>query len=60
MNSVFTLNETGAFIWEQIDGQRTVEMIINALTKEYDIDNETAKNDVFSLIDNMSEYLIIC
>ena len=25
MNSVYTLNETGAFIWEQIDGKRTVE-----------------------------------
>ena len=24
MNSVYTLNETGAFIWEQIDGKRNV------------------------------------
>jgi methyltransferase-like protein len=59
MNSVYTLNETGAFIWEQIDGKRNVEEIINALINEYDIDKQNAQSDVFSFIDNMSKYLII-
>ena len=31
MNSVYTLNETGAFIWELIDGKRNIEEIINSL-----------------------------
>jgi hypothetical protein len=59
MNSVYTLNETGAFIWEQIDGKKTVEEIIAALTTEYDIDNKSAEADVLSFIENMSKYLII-
>jgi hypothetical protein len=59
MNSVFTLNETGAFIWELIDGKRNIEEIIIALTEEYDIDNRSASEDVISLINNMSNYLII-
>lgn len=59
MNSVYTLNETGAFIWEQIDGKRTLEEIITALTAEYDIDKKSAEADVLSFIDNMSKYLII-
>ena len=59
MNSVYTLNETGAFIWEQINGKRTVEEIISILTEEYDIDKNTASEDVFSFIENMSKYLII-
>jgi hypothetical protein len=59
MNSVYTLNETGAFIWEQIDGKRSVEEIINALTDEYDIDYKNAETDVFSFVENMSKYLII-
>ena len=59
MNSVFTLNESGAFIWELIDGKRNVEMIINTLTEEYDIDYDSASKDVFSFINNMSNYLII-
>ena len=31
MNSVYTLNETGAFIWEHINGKRSVEEIIAAI-----------------------------
>jgi hypothetical protein len=59
MNSVYTLNETGAFIWEQIDGKRSVAEIITELTKEYEIDQQNAESDVFAFIDNMSKYLII-
>jgi hypothetical protein len=59
MNSVFTLNETGAFIWEQIDGKKNVEEIIRAVTEEYDIDNENASKDVFLFIDDMKKWLII-
>jgi len=59
MNSVYTLNETGAFIWEQIDGKRSVEEIIVALTTVYDIDKQNAESDVYSFIENMSKYLII-
>jgi len=59
MHSVYTLNETGAFIWEQINGKRNVEEIIAVLTDEYDIDQKSAEADVFAFIDNMSKYLII-
>jgi hypothetical protein len=59
MNSVYTLNETGAFIWEHIDGKRSVGELIDAVTAEYDIDKETASADVFSLINNLKDYLII-
>jgi hypothetical protein len=59
MNSVYTLNETGAFIWDLIDGKRNIEEIILALTEEYDIDHKSASEDLFSLINNMSNYLII-
>jgi len=59
MNSVYTLNETGAFIWELIDGKKNVEEIIYALTSEYEIDFEAAASDVYSFIRDMSNYLII-
>jgi hypothetical protein len=59
MNSVYTLNETGAFIWEQIDGKRTVSEIIASITTEYDIDKDSASKDVFDFIGNMKEFLMI-
>ena len=58
MDSVYTLNETGAFIWEQIDGKRTIKELIAAMINEYDIDEETAMKDVFSFIENLNNYLI--
>jgi hypothetical protein len=59
MNSVYTLNETGAFIWEQIDSKRTVSEIITAVTSEYDIDIETASADVLEFVGKMGKYLIV-
>jgi len=59
MNSVYTLNETGAFIWEHIDGKRTVEEIITELMNEYEIDKQNAESDVITFIGNMRKYLII-
>jgi hypothetical protein len=59
MNSVYTLNETGAFIWELIDGIRDIETIIGEIKTEYDIDEATAKEDVMEFIEKMKMYLII-
>ena len=59
MTSVYTLNETGTFIWELIDGKKSVADLIIAVIDKYDIDKETASRDVFSFIDIMSKYLII-
>ena len=59
MNSVYTLNDTGAFIWEQINGTNNVGEIISALTTEYEIDTKNAEADVFLFIENMRKYLII-
>jgi hypothetical protein len=59
MNSVYTLNESGAFLWELIDGETNIEDMSEALIREYDIDEKTATDDVFEFINEMSKYLII-
>lgn len=59
MDSVFTLNETGSFIWEKIDGTRTLGDILRELVAEYDIDPETAERDIVSFVNDMGKYLII-
>jgi methyltransferase-like protein len=59
MTSVYTLNETGAFIWELIDGRKSVEELIEAVENQYNVDHKTAAEDIFCFIDNMSKYLII-
>lgn len=59
MDSIFTLNETGAFIWEQIDGEKSVEEIIRLVVDEFEIDRDTATKDVLGFLGTMKEYMII-
>ncbi len=59
MTAVFTLNPTGAFIWDAIDGQNSVADIASLLTAEFDTDMSTALSDVTTFLANMKEYLIV-
>jgi hypothetical protein len=59
MTSIYTLNDTGAFIWDLIDGQKKIEEIIDALAGEYNVDKKSATDDVFDFIDKMKMYLVI-
>ena len=59
MNSVFIINETGVFIWEQMDGKRNIEKIISAVAEKYDVDESIAKNDVIAFIERTKEYLVV-
>jgi hypothetical protein len=46
MNEIFTLNETGKFIWENINDNSTVLEIENLMIKTFDIDSAIAKRDI--------------
>lgn len=59
MDSVYTLNETGAFIWEKLDGKSTLAEIISCMQSEFDVDAETAKNDLLAFVTEMEKFLII-
>lgn len=59
MKNVYTLNETGAFIWEQIDGIKSVNDIIEAVRKEFDVDYDTASDDVIEIINDMNDHKLI-
>ncbi len=42
---MIALNETGAFIWELLKEETTVEAVAKALAEKYEIDIETATRD---------------
>ena len=46
---LFSLNEVGAFIWEQIDGRRNLSAILQGILREYEIEEDTARADLISL-----------
>ncbi len=55
LGKMFTLNETGAFIWKAIAEGLTEKEIAEKLSEEYNVDTETAKKDVESFICKMKE-----
>ena len=50
---LFTLNETGAFVWGRIDGKRSAEAIARELRAEYRVGEEEARADVADLLDRL-------
>ncbi len=53
MNELFTLNETGKFIWENISEEMNANQISELMTVEFDIDEMTARRDVETFLSNM-------
>lgn len=49
LDSIYTLNETAAFVWEQFDGVRTLADVVEALVAEFDVEAEQAAQDVLDL-----------
>jgi hypothetical protein len=48
--AMITLNKTGAFLWKQLEEERTEEELLAAILEEYDIDSKTAKADIAKFI----------
>jgi hypothetical protein len=52
-NSIYVLNETGAALWQRIDGQRTAQDIVTDVCHEYDVTMDQLTNDFMSLLDDL-------
>lgn len=45
LDSILSLNSTGAFIWEQLDGRRDGRAIVEAMLDRFDTDRVSATRD---------------
>ena len=54
-NGSLMLNDTGAFIFERLQKGSTPEETVQALTREYDVDPDTAAADVQNSIRSLIE-----
>ena len=52
---LINLNGVGAFIWECLEKETTMEEVIDKVIKEYNIDNELATRDVNNFINKLVE-----
>ena len=56
--SLYEINETGMFIWEQIDGKKTVDEIVHALKAAIinEIDFQIIEKDVSEYIGSLTRF----
>ena len=55
IQSLFTLNETAARVWELIDGNNQEEDIVRTLVAEHEVDPDQAQADLSSLLSELKE-----
>lgn len=57
MDSLYRLTETGAFIWELIDGELATSDITSKVIQEFDVEREEAEKDILVFFNEVQEFL---
>ena len=47
---MITLNDTGAYLWELLEQEQTVETLTVAMTERYDVEQALARKDVEAFV----------
>ena len=55
----YSLNETGAVIWQMLESDAPVPTVIAQLVASYDVDATTAANTVAQLLDELTAEALI-
>ncbi len=55
LESIYTLNEVGAFIWELTEGKRKVKDIKEMIVEEFDVSPQVAEKDLMEFIQQLEE-----
>ena len=50
LESIYTLNETAARIWELLDGERTLVAIRDVIVAEFEVEADEAERDMLELV----------
>ncbi len=58
MDNIYTLKETGAFIWENIDGKQTVNQIIDKITEEFNVGKAIATADILAFLRQIKNFIV--
>lgn len=55
LNMMITLNDTGAFLWQQLQEETDEAAMVKALCGEYDVDEKTAAEAVAGFVAKLNE-----
>lgn len=51
-----SLNETGAFLWEQLESEKTFEELVKALSDEYGVSPDDVAGDVGEFVELLKKH----
>lgn len=55
LQCLYTLNDTGSFIWEQLAHPRTFEQVAAALVEEFEVTREQAEQDLTRFLEELGQ-----
>jgi hypothetical protein len=55
VDSIYTINEVGNFIWEQIDGVKPLSEIKDAIINEFEVASEEAERDLLDFLQQLEK-----
>lgn len=55
----YSLNETGAVIWQMLEGDAAIPAVVARLVSSYDVDEATAAGTVARLLDELTAEALI-
>jgi methyltransferase-like protein len=56
---VKVLNSVGAFIWQQVDSNKSVDEIIDLVVNDFEVDRQQAEKDTLNFLDELVEKAVI-
>ncbi len=56
LNVMLTLNDTGKFLWEQLQTEKTEAQLLEAVITTYETDPDAANAYISTFIQKLSEY----
>ena len=58
-NGMIRLNDTGVFLWQQLQQDVTEEQLLAALTAEYSVDPAQAKSDIAEFLSTLRKAALL-
>ena len=54
-NTMISLNNSAAFLWQQLQTEKTEEELLSAMLEEYDIDETRANGDIRRFLSRLKD-----
>ncbi len=55
LETIYTLNDVGAEIWEMLDGDNSLTAVCDGLVEKFDVSKEEAEKDLENFVRDLSE-----